>query len=110
MARQGMQRHFPLSERLWLDWLDDELKAASKPKAQAAIQELFELAVQDYLSVPIWTKYLGCVLLVFTDGDFSRCIIAGSSTTACVYQAAAQALMLPHTAGVCAVITTKCAP
>ncbi len=58
-----MQQQFPLSERLWLDWLDDELKAASKPKAHTAIQELFELAVQDYLSVPTWTKYLGCVLL-----------------------------------------------
>ncbi len=57
-----MQQQFPLSERLWLDWLDDELKAAAKPKAHAAIQELFELAVQDYLSVPIWLKYLGCAL------------------------------------------------
>ena len=58
-----MQQQFPLSERLWLEWLDDELKAASKPKAHAAITALFELAVQDYLSVPVWVKYLECVPL-----------------------------------------------
>ena len=57
-----MQKQFPLSERLWLDWLEDELKDAAKPKAQPAITAVFELAVQDYLSVAIWAKYLECAI------------------------------------------------
>ena len=60
-----MQKQFPLSERLWLDWLEDELKAATKPEAQAAITALFELAVQDYLSVAIWAKYMECAISLF---------------------------------------------
>jgi hypothetical protein len=57
-----MQKQFPLSERLWLDWLEDELKDAAKPTAQPAIAAIFELAVQDYLSVSIWAEYLECAI------------------------------------------------
>lgn len=55
-ARRAMQERFPLGERLWLDWLEDE--CAEKRKDVDAILELFELAVRDYLSVQLWTIYL----------------------------------------------------
>ena len=71
-ARKAMQKQFPLSERLWLDWLDDELKEAAKPKAQAAIRALFELAVQDYLSIAIWAEYLECALTLYLVARLGR--------------------------------------
>lgn len=54
-ARQAMQARFPLPEGMWLAWLDDEL--AGKLNVDRAL-ELFALAVQDYLSVPVWAVYL----------------------------------------------------
>lgn len=59
-ARAAMQQQFPLSEQLWLEWLDDEAAAAKSPKAVVAVEKLFESAVQDYLSIALWAKYLGC--------------------------------------------------
>lgn len=53
-ARRAMQELFPLTEQLWVEWLDDE--APSTPCAEMI--KLFELAVGDYLSIPIWRKYL----------------------------------------------------
>lgn len=55
-ARQAMQERFPLGERLWMDWLEDE--CAEKRKDVESILELFELAVKGYLSVQLWTIYL----------------------------------------------------
>ena len=54
-ARQAMQARFPLPEGMWLAWLGDEL--AGKLDVER-ILELFALAVQDYLSVPVWAMYL----------------------------------------------------
>ena len=53
-ARRAMQERFPLTEQLWTEWLDDEA-LASTPTEMA---QLFELAIGDYLSVPLWRKYL----------------------------------------------------
>ncbi|KAJ3027613.1 UNVERIFIED_CONTAM: Splicing factor [Siphonaria sp. JEL0065] len=64
-----MQSLFPLTEELWTDWLNDEidqLKAVFsggidgedlKDKGTAVLG-LFEAAVGDYLSIPLWVKYL----------------------------------------------------
>ncbi|KAJ3267267.1 Splicing factor [Chytriomyces hyalinus] len=67
-ARQSMHSIFPLSEDLWLEWLQaeidsfDELRPGTDSESVQtlgrAILELFELAVQDYLSIPIWKRYL----------------------------------------------------
>lgn len=50
---------FPFTEQLWLEWLDDAAEAGDAP-----LSELFDLAVQDYLSVAIWERYLRCVVLL----------------------------------------------
>lgn len=57
-TRQAMHARFPLGEGLWLDWLSDELEAAAGPEDIASLRALFELAVEDYLSVAIWAQYL----------------------------------------------------
>lgn len=56
-ARQSMQERYPLTESLWLEWLEDEVAALDQTKA-ADILELFQIAVKDYLSVQIWAAYI----------------------------------------------------
>ncbi len=60
-ARRAMHARFPFSEALWLEWLDDELPGAREPDARAQAEALLDTAVQDYLSVPVWARYLRCV-------------------------------------------------
>ena len=60
-ARRNMHRLFPFSEALWLEWLRNELaRPLSEAGDLARLEALFEAAVQDYLSIPIWTRYLRC--------------------------------------------------
>ncbi|XP_074641538.1 spliceosome associated factor 3, U4/U6 recycling protein-like [Tubulanus polymorphus] len=57
-ARQAMREIFPLAEDLWLQWLKDEISCRDDDQDRSEIIELFENAVQDYLSVPIWLEYV----------------------------------------------------
>lgn len=57
-ARRAMQALFPLSEDIWLQWLADEQSAVKTPQHVQALQQVYDLAVQDYLSVSIWESYL----------------------------------------------------
>ncbi|PNF41960.1 Squamous cell carcinoma antigen recognized by T-cells 3 [Cryptotermes secundus] len=56
-AREMMSRHFPLTTELWISWLQDEINIAASDAERSAIVELFERAVQDYLSVDLWLEY-----------------------------------------------------
>ncbi|BDA40979.1 Squamous cell carcinoma antigen recognized by T-cells 3 [Coccomyxa sp. Obi] len=69
-ARRSMQERFPLGEKLWLDWLEDE--CAEKRKDVEAILELFELAVKDYLSVQLWMQYLQFMGDQAASADFNK--------------------------------------
>lgn len=53
-ARRAMHQHFPMTEELWLEWVADEGPGAELPH----MAQLYELAVADYLSVPVWRSYL----------------------------------------------------
>jgi len=55
-ARRAMQEHYPLTEQLWAEWLADEAPATPRPH----MLQLFQLAVADYLSIPLWRQYLEC--------------------------------------------------
>lgn len=55
-ARTNMSELFPLTEELWLDWLQDEIKLAEDSDRQT-IYELFEKAVKDYICPDIWLEY-----------------------------------------------------
>ena len=57
-ARKAMRTRFPLAEPLWLEWLEDEQAGLRSSDDTGEVESLFELAVQDYLSVNIWLKYL----------------------------------------------------
>lgn len=57
-ARESMQERYPLTEQLWLEWLQDEIALANNTAAQEQVEQLFQKAVKDYLSVPIWKAYI----------------------------------------------------
>ncbi|XP_060070147.1 squamous cell carcinoma antigen recognized by T-cells 3-like [Ylistrum balloti] len=57
-AREKMSELFPLTEELWLDWLRDEIPLATEETERSKLEQLFERAVKDYLSVQIWLEYV----------------------------------------------------
>lgn len=56
-AREGMNKIFPLTEELWLEWLKDEIPLACIPEQREKVAALFERAVKDYQSVRVWILY-----------------------------------------------------
>ena len=57
-AREAMHKHYPMTEQLWLEWLQDEMISSESAASKKQIDQLFQKAVQDYLSVPIWKAYI----------------------------------------------------
>lgn len=57
-ARRAMQQIFPLTEGIWLEWLTDEQQHIKRPEDSSEVQRLYDLAVNDYLSLRIWEEYL----------------------------------------------------
>ena len=47
-----------MTEKLWLEWLQDETASADSVASRQQTEKLFQEAVQDYLSVPIWKAYI----------------------------------------------------
>lgn len=58
-AREAMAARFPLNEQRWREWIADEVRASrGKPGRRAkVVGALFERAVNDYVSVPLWLGY-----------------------------------------------------
>ncbi|XP_031298787.2 squamous cell carcinoma antigen recognized by T-cells 3 isoform X3 [Camelus dromedarius] len=56
-ARQKMSEIFPLTEELWLEWLQDEVSMALDGLDRERVYDLFERAVQDYICPNIWLEY-----------------------------------------------------
>ncbi|XP_069850756.1 squamous cell carcinoma antigen recognized by T-cells 3 isoform X2 [Dipodomys merriami] len=56
-ARQKMSEIFPLTEELWLEWLQDEVSMAADGQDREHVYQLFERAVQDYICPNIWLEY-----------------------------------------------------
>uniref|UniRef100_A0A8D8YE21 Squamous cell carcinoma antigen recognized by T-cells 3 n=1 Tax=Cacopsylla melanoneura TaxID=428564 RepID=A0A8D8YE21_9HEMI len=65
LARSRMHQHFPLTAELWLSWLRDEIKLIGGDQDRQKVIDLFEKAIQDYLSVDVWQEYaqfsIGCM-------------------------------------------------
>lgn len=53
-----MHDRFPLTQQLWLEWLDDEESSLKSAESPQELEKLYDLAVSDYLSIPIWLRYL----------------------------------------------------
>lgn len=57
-AREKFNKLYPLSPKLWLDWINDETTVASTADEKKAIKALYERAVLEYLDHTIWLNYL----------------------------------------------------
>lgn len=57
-ARSRMQASFPLSETLWMEWINDSMAHITSAEDAQALKQLFQRATQDYVSVHIWESYL----------------------------------------------------
>ncbi|KND03481.1 uncharacterized protein SPPG_00965 [Spizellomyces punctatus DAOM BR117] len=57
-ARNAMADVFPLSEDLWLEWVQDEARLAATLEEKQAIVDLYDRATKDYLSIKIWHAFI----------------------------------------------------
>ncbi|GLC34775.1 hypothetical protein PLESTB_001162500 [Pleodorina starrii] len=58
-AHKALAARFPLSEELWLAWINDELASVSGPDDVAALLALVrQAATRDYLAPAVWGLYL----------------------------------------------------
>ncbi|ORX55911.1 hypothetical protein BCR36DRAFT_320539 [Piromyces finnis] len=61
-ARNNMKNIFPLSEALWLEWINDEKRVACTPEEKKEILKLYESSFKDYYSINVWKEYLEYVI------------------------------------------------
>jgi hypothetical protein len=67
LARQSMSEIYPLTEQLWLDWIEDEKVLLISPTEESKdLIQLFQRAINDYLSVKIWIEYIQYKIPFFT--------------------------------------------
>ncbi|SAL95059.1 hypothetical protein [Absidia glauca] len=78
LAREAMHDVYPLTEQLWLDWIEDAKKEASTEEGEVKLRRLYLEADQDYLSnsplssfvfyplaIPIWSSYVDFITAKF---------------------------------------------
>ncbi|KAH1015492.1 squamous cell carcinoma antigen recognized by T-cells 3 [Dendroctonus ponderosae] len=56
-AFQRFHEYFPLTPALWMEWINVEKCLATTDKQKEFIIQLFDQAVEDYLSVELWSEY-----------------------------------------------------
>ena len=56
-AREVFSEMYPLTGKLWTDWIQDEEKIAATDEDKKYIVSLFEKGINDYLSVDLWLSY-----------------------------------------------------
>ncbi|WBW71753.1 RNA-binding protein Prp24 [Schizosaccharomyces osmophilus] len=70
-ARKRFQSLFPLSEDIWIEYLEDEKAVCNTLEDYERIVGLFESAVTDYLSIRLWQLYLEFLLTLVDPSTFS---------------------------------------
>ncbi|ODQ54656.1 hypothetical protein SAICODRAFT_77260, partial [Saitoella complicata NRRL Y-17804] len=60
-ARESLHAYFPLTEQQWLEWLSDAKATMTVEEENVHVLELYERAVQDFLSVQLWEEYMDFV-------------------------------------------------
>ncbi|KAG2237017.1 hypothetical protein INT48_001784 [Thamnidium elegans] len=61
-ARINMHKVFPLTEALWLEWINDTKKEADTEEGREKLMALYNQAQEDYLSIEIWKSYVEYIL------------------------------------------------
>ncbi|KTW30179.1 hypothetical protein T552_00656 [Pneumocystis carinii B80] len=57
-AREAMQVYFPLTEEMWIEWLNDQEEITITSEDKIYLLELYSKSVEDYLSINLWKKYI----------------------------------------------------
>ncbi|KAF8934884.1 Splicing factor [Haplosporangium gracile] len=66
-AREAMNKIYPLSEDLWLDWINDEVNMATSEDEKRHVLSLYERATTEYLSIKIWKSYVDYALQEYNE-------------------------------------------
>ncbi|XP_067938564.1 squamous cell carcinoma antigen recognized by T-cells 3-like [Watersipora subatra] len=80
-VRKSFSHHFPLTQDLWLDWINDEKALISTSHDKNNLLELFKKAVDDYICVDLWIEY-GSYAMGLLDSDKCREIMGEAIQTA----------------------------
>ncbi|KAI8139243.1 hypothetical protein BJV82DRAFT_627738 [Fennellomyces sp. T-0311] len=64
-ARAQMHEIYPLSESMWLDWINDTKEKEDSEEREEKLLWLYEEANRDYFSIPIWNSFVDRVLEKF---------------------------------------------
>ncbi|KAF9541032.1 RNA-binding protein 4F [Mortierella hygrophila] len=66
-AREAMNKIYPLSEDLWMDWINDEVNMATSGDEKRHVLSLYERATTEYLSIKIWKSYVDYALQEYNE-------------------------------------------
>ncbi|KAI1293586.1 Squamous cell carcinoma antigen recognized by T-cells 3 [Halotydeus destructor] len=61
-AREDMNKKFPLTPSLWLEWAGDELQVCFTEEEKDLVKNLYERATKDYVSVDVWLDYISFMM------------------------------------------------
>ncbi|KAG2576290.1 hypothetical protein PVAP13_6NG016074 [Panicum virgatum] len=76
-AREEMNKYYPLTPKMWLEWAKDEISLSTSEESFRDVEKLYERGVQEYLSIKLWRDYLDYV--EEHDPSVSQCTPAGLS-------------------------------
>ncbi|XP_066330580.1 uncharacterized protein [Miscanthus floridulus] len=97
MAREEMNKYFPLTPKMWQEWAKDEISLSSSEESFGDIEKLYERGVQEYLSIKLWRDYLDYV--EEHDQSVSQCTPSGLSKMRNLFESAITAGGLHVTEG-----------
>ncbi|KAG0278386.1 RNA-binding protein 4F [Linnemannia exigua] len=66
-ARESMNKIYPLSEDLWMEWINDETNMATSEDEKRHVLSLYERATTEYLSIKIWKSYVNYALQEYNE-------------------------------------------
>ena len=56
-ARNAMHAIFPMTETMWLEWIEDEVQKIEREEDVNRVMTLMKTSLGDYMSVSLWLQY-----------------------------------------------------
>ncbi|AQK78283.1 EMBRYO DEFECTIVE 140 [Zea mays] len=97
VAREEMNKYFPLTPKMWQEWAKDEISLSSSEESFGDIEKIYGHGVQEYLSIKLWRDYLDYV--EEHDHSVSQCTPSGLSKMRNLFESAITAGGLHVTEG-----------
>ncbi|PWZ18804.1 Squamous cell carcinoma antigen recognized by T-cells 3 [Zea mays] len=86
LAREEMNKYFPLTPKMWQEWAKDEISLSSSEESFGDIEKIYGRGVQEYLSIKLWRDYLDYV--EEHDHSVSQCTPSGLSKMRNLFESA----------------------